>query len=170
MRIRSYQAQDAAVLVRLFYETVHSVNRADYAPAQLHAWAPEIPDAHAWHARMSRRHTLIAEEDGKPIAFAELESDGHLDMFYCHKDAVRRGTGTRLYRAVEHVARELGLERIFTEASITARAFFERQGFQLREVRTVVRSGVELTNYAMDKALSTGGDHIVGDSGGSGVR
>lgn len=167
MRIRRYRAEDAPLLARIFYETVHSVNGADYTPAQLHAWAPEVPDAQLWHARMSRRHTLVAEEDGEPIAFAELEPDGHLDMFYCHKRALRRGTGTRLYHAVECVARELGLERIFTEASITARAFFEHQGYRVKEVRTVVQRGAEVTNYAMEKALIAGGNHIVGPSGGS---
>ena len=93
------------------------------------------------------------EEHGEPIAFAALEPDGHLDLFYVHKDAVRRGVGTRLYEAVEQEAREMGIRRIHTEASITARIFFERRGFQIREARTIVQSGVELTSFAMDKAL-----------------
>ncbi len=37
-------------------------------------------------------------------------------MLYPRKDAVGRGVGRRLYRAVEREARGLGLRRIFTEA------------------------------------------------------
>ena len=156
MRIRSYRSEDASALVRLFYDTVHAVNRADYTPEQLHAWAPEVPDAEVWHTRLSRRRTLVVEEHGAPIAFAALKGDGHLDLFYVHKDAVRRGVGTRLYEAVEQTARKMGIRRIHTAASITARPFFERHGFQVREARTIVQSGVELTNYAMDKTLRRG--------------
>ena len=152
-KIRAYRAEDAALLGRLFYDTVHALSRADYTPEQLHAWAPEVPDAEAWHTRLSRRRTLVVEEHGEPIAFAALEGAGHLDLFYVHKDAVRRGIGTRLYEAVEQEAREMGIWWIHTEASITARPFFERHGFQVREARSIIRSGVELANYAMDKTL-----------------
>ena len=85
MRIRSYEAGDAPALARLFYETVHAVNRADYSPEQLRAWAPEVPDPEAWHARVSGRCTLVAEEDGEALGFAELERDGHLDMLYLRR-------------------------------------------------------------------------------------
>ena len=153
VRIRSYEAGDAPVLARLFYETVHAVNRADYSPEQLQAWAPEVPDPEAWHTRMSSRCTLVVEEDGAAVGFAELERDGHLDMLYLRKDTVGRGVGSRLYLAVEQVARERGLGRIFTGASITARPFFERQGFHVVDEQVVTRRGARLTNFAMEKSL-----------------
>ena len=83
VRIRSYEAGDAPALARLFYETVHAVNRADYSPEQLRAWAPEVPNPEAWHARMSGRCTLVAEEDGEALGFAELERAGHLVISTC---------------------------------------------------------------------------------------
>ena len=79
--------------------------------------------------------------------------DGHLDTFYCRKDSVGRGVGSRLYRAVEQEALTLECDQIFTRASITARPFFERHGFRIIRERTVVRRGVELTNFAMEKRL-----------------
>lgn len=153
MRIRSYEAGDAPALARLFYETVHAVNRADYSPEQLRAWAPELPNPEAWHARMSGRCTLVAEEDSEALGFAELERVGHLDMLYLRKDAVGRGVGSRHYLAVEQVARNRGLGRIFTEASITARPFFERQGFRVVGEQAVVRRGVRPATFAMEKYL-----------------
>ena len=48
MRIRSYVRRDAEAIVRLFYDTVHRANAADYTPAQLEAWAPEVPDPEPW--------------------------------------------------------------------------------------------------------------------------
>jgi putative acetyltransferase len=102
---------------------------------------------------MAYRRTLVAEGGGEVIGFAELEEDGHLDMFYVRKDAVGRGVGSILYRAIEREAREQGIGLIFTEASVTARPFFERWGFRVVRERSVTRRGVELTNFAMEKPL-----------------
>ena len=155
-QIRAYQAGDASAIVRLFYETVHSVNRADYSEEQVEAWAPDMPNQQAWHARMSEpaRRTLVAAENDEVVGFAELEDDGHLDMLYLRGDVVGRGVGRRLYEAVEGEAKDSGLGRIFTEASVTARPFFERNGFRVVREQRVLCRGVEMTNFAMEKPLA----------------
>jgi GNAT superfamily N-acetyltransferase len=151
--VRGYEREDAGPICRLFYETVRTVNLGDYSPEQVRAWAPEPPDPAAWHERMSGRHTLVAEEGGEVVGFAELQESGHLDMLYCRADAVGRGVGSLLYAAVEERARGLGLGRISTEASITARPFFARRGFAVLRRNTVWRQGTALTNFSMEKAL-----------------
>ena len=139
MIIREYKRSDAAAITRLFYETVRSVNLQDYSEQQVEAWAPAVPDWEIWHSRMTRRCTLVAEEDGEIIAFAELERDGHLDMLYCRNDVVGCGVGRSLYGAVELKAVGLGLESIFADVSITARPFFEHRGFSVVGKQTVIR-------------------------------
>jgi putative acetyltransferase len=151
--IRDYQRTDASAIASLFYETVHFVNLQDYSEQQVRAWAPAIPDPEVWHLRMSQRCTLVAEENGQIVAFAELEQDGLLDMFYCRRDAIGRGVGRALYKAVERKAVGLGLKHIFTEASITAVPFFIRCGFCSGQRQTIMRAGVELTNFRMEKRL-----------------
>ena len=151
--IRYYEAGDAPEIVRLFFETVRSVNRADYSDEQLEAWAPGVPDPEEWHARMAGRRTLVAEEGGEVVGFAELEYDGRLDMLYVRKDAVGRGVGRRLYEAVEREARDQGLGWIFTEASITARPFFEQQGFRVVREQMVSLRGVSMANFVMEREL-----------------
>ena len=157
MIVRDYREDDAGKICRLFYETVRSVNLKDYSPEQVRAWAPAPPDPAAWHGRMSGRHTLVAEGDGGVIGFVELEEDGHLDMLYCRRDAVGCGVGSLLYAAAEERARGLGLVRVFTEASITARPFFGRRGFVVVGRNVVVRHGVELVNFSMEKILRPSG-------------
>ena len=151
--VRDYERDDTGPICRLFYETVRTVNLGDYSPEQVRAWAPEPPDPAAWQERMSGRHTLVAEEGGEVVGFAELQESGHLDMLYCRADAVGRGVGSLLYAAVEERARGLGLGRISTEASITARPFFARRGFAVLRRNTVWRQGTALTNLSMEKAL-----------------
>lgn len=153
MIVRDYREGDAEPICQLFFETVRSVNLRNYSPEQVRAWAPKTPDPASWHERMSGRHTLVADEGGEVVGFAELEEDGHLDMLYCRADAVGRGVGSLLYAAVEGRARGLGLGRISTEASITARPFFGRRGFAVLRRNTVWREGTALTNFSMQKAL-----------------
>jgi len=153
MLIRDYKRTDAAAITQLFYETVHSVNLRHYSRKEACAWAPAVPDPEIWHSRMSQRCTLVVEENEQIIAFAELEYDGHLDMFYCRKDAIGRGVGRSLYNAVEQKAVGLGIEYIFADVSITALPFFEHCGFLVVRPQTVMRSGIQLSNFRMEKRL-----------------
>ena len=151
--IRDYRGGDAPEIARLFYGTVHSVNRADYSDEQVEAWATGVPDPEELHARVASHRTLVAEEDGEVVGFAVLEGDGHLDMLFVRQDAVSRSVGRQLYEATEQAARGWGLGCIFTEASITARPFFERRGFRVVREQTVTPRGVPMTNFAMEKDL-----------------
>jgi putative acetyltransferase len=155
MLIREYRQGDVTALTRLFYETIHSVNPRDYSAPQVQAWAPAIPDAELWHSRMIGRCTLVAEENGEIVGFAEMERNGHLDMFFCRADSIRHGVGRELYRIIELKAIALGLKRIFAEVSLTAVPFFEHCGFTRICLRTVVRAGIELSNFRMEKRLSS---------------
>ena len=51
-------------------------------------------------------------------------------------------------------ARRLGLVRLLVEASITARPFFESQGFVMLAPQVVVCRGVEFVNYRMERMLA----------------
>ncbi len=153
MLIRPYKSGDAAKIVTLFYDTVHAACAADYTPEQLDAWAPEVPDPDVWHARMAKRHTLVAEEEGEIQGFAELDGNGTLDMLFCRPEVLGRGVGWGLYGKIEEIARGAAMSRIVTDASITARPFFERQGFKLLKRNSVKRAGTELTNFTMEKRL-----------------
>ena len=50
LRIREYRKEDGPVLAKLFYQTVHTVNVADYTKIQLDVWAPKKRDLKAWNA------------------------------------------------------------------------------------------------------------------------
>jgi hypothetical protein len=42
---------------------------------------------------------------------------------------------------------------LFTEASITARPFFEAEGFVVLSPQVVISRGVEFVNYRMERVL-----------------
>jgi putative acetyltransferase len=153
MDVRSFQPADTAAILALFRDTVHRINSRDYTPEQVHAWAPAEMDHGRWAARLQASFTVVAEEDGALLGFANLEADGHVDCLYTHAAHQGRGVATALMQALEGKARGLGLIRLFTEASITARPFFERRGFVVLAQQEVELRGVRFVNFRMEKRL-----------------
>lgn len=107
----------------------------------------------AWGERRASRPTWVAEVDGRVVGFIDLESDGHLDMLYVAADFQGRGVATALLDHVLEAAKARGLARVFTEASLTAKPFFERRGFGVLRPQTVERHGQSLTNFQMELYL-----------------
>jgi UPF0176 protein len=154
MLIRLFQKQDSDQIAQLFHNTIREVNIRDYSPTQVQAWAPEDIYFTDWTEHCTKKFTYVAEEEDKIIGFAQLEPNGHIDCFYCHKDYQRCGVGTRLYRAIEAKSLELKIEHLFVEVSITARAFFKSRGFTVVKEQQVTCRGEKLTNFVMEKSLT----------------
>ena len=153
MQIRLFHSQDTDQIAQLFYQTVHEINCRDYSRSQCLAWSPENLYFRDWAKICASRYTFVAEIESVIVGFGELEVNGHIDCFYCHKDYQRCGVGSQIYRAIEQKAIELRLQRLFTESSITAKPFFQHMGFKLISKQQVTCRGETFTNYAMEKFL-----------------
>jgi putative acetyltransferase len=154
VRVRVYRPGETGSLARLFTDTVRAVNSIDYSPEQIAAWAPEPPDLGHWRQRLSSQKLFVAELDAEITGFAAFEGNGHLDQLYVHHRFQRRGVATALCQRVEQEACSRGIARIFTEASITARPFFEHIGFQMIAPQIVEYRNVSFTNFCMEKLLA----------------
>ena len=148
MELRLYRSEDCPALAQLFYDTVHTVNARDYTPEQLDAWADGHVDLDAWNTSFLAHHTLVAEENGEILGFADMDGAGYLDRLYVHKNHQGRGVATALCRALETAC---PAKSFTTHASLTARPFFESRGYQVLRRQTVVRHGISLENFVMEK-------------------
>ena len=83
-------------MARLFYDTVHAVNAADYSPEQLSAWATGEVDLAAWNASFLAHRTIVAETAGVILGFGDMDAAGYLDRLYVHKDYQRQGIATAI--------------------------------------------------------------------------
>ena len=70
-----------------------------------------------------------------------------------HKDYQRIGVGSLLLSAVEKKAREYGVVEITSEVSLTARPFFEKNGYEVMKSQKCRANRLELTNFVMRKRL-----------------
>ena len=149
MWIRRYEPEDLGQITALFYDTVHAVNAADYAPEQLYAWADGAPDLDRWNGSLLAHHSLVAVEGRDLIVgFGDIDATGYLDRLYVHKDRQGLGIATALCDRLE---RAVDAPVLTTHASITARPFFEGRGYRVLREQRVERHGVRMTNYVMEK-------------------
>lgn len=149
MWIRRYEPGDLWQVTALFYDTVHTVNAADYSPEQLDAWADGAPDLDRWNGSLLAHHSLVAVEGRDLIVgFGDIDGTGYLDRLYVHKDRQGLGIATALCDRLE---RAVDAPVLTTHASITARPFFEGRGYRVLREQRVERHGVRMTNYVMEK-------------------
>ena len=153
IEIRRYTAADLQAVVAVLYSSVRQVGRRDYTREQVAAWAPDEVDWEARARRHGSRPTWVAESAARVVGFADLEPSGHIDFLYVHADHQGRGVATALLLTIERTAREGGIERLFAEASLTARPFFERRGFHVTAEQRVEIRGQKLTNFRMERFL-----------------
>ena len=112
------------------------------------------PDEEKWRARQTSRTTFVDELDGIIRGFAELEDNGHIGAVYVHADYQREGIASALLSEIEKDAVARGATCLSTEASITARPFFEKCGFETVAVQDVEYLEQIFRNYRMHKQLN----------------
>lgn len=134
--------------MRLFYDTVHTVNAKDYTVQQTDVWAPKNANLAIWEDKLIKQNTIVAVDAQTILGFGSITQDGELDLLYVQKDNIAKGIGTAICKELE---RRCTASEIKVYASITAKRFFEKQGYKVLRDNKVERGGVTLCNYLMLK-------------------
>jgi putative acetyltransferase len=150
--VRAYQSADREGVVDVFVRAIRESASRDYSPSQTEAWSA-IDRANAWSA-VGGCLIWVAVVNELVVGFTDLEPSGHLDHMYVHPEHEGRGIASALLSCLEEAARRQGLGRIFTEASITARPFFEKRGFKVLTSQVVEFRAEKFTNFRMEKLLT----------------
>jgi putative acetyltransferase len=149
--IRRYDAADLDAVIGVFLRSVREVASRDYDAGQIAAWAQA--DRDVWSRRRLERPTWVALLDDVIAGFMDLEGNGHIDMLFVNPPNQRKGVASALLDTVENAARGQRLTVLDTDASITARPFFKKHGFQVVRSQDVALRGERLTNFRMVKHL-----------------
>lgn len=148
MQLRAYRPADCAATLALFTNTVRKVNAADYT------WLHGTADAVRWGQSLLLHHTLVATEADQLVGFGDMDDTGYLDRLFVHHLFLHRGIATALVAKLELYARSHGILQATTHASITAKPFFEQRSYVVVTAQQVVRQGIALQNYVMQKSLT----------------
>lgn len=121
IKIREYLPNDYEQTAKLFYDTVHTINKADYNQPQLNAWADGNIDLSEWNNSLLNHYSLVAHLNDIIVGFGDITSDGYLDRLYVHKDYQKMGIGKLICDKLEA---SVSSAQINVHASITAKNFF----------------------------------------------
>lgn len=158
IQLEPYAPSRCREILDLFYHTVHTVNAQHYNQDQLNAWAPKELNARDWDSRLGNMHTTLAMENGRMIGFGSITREGYLDYLFVHKGRQRQGIAKLLADELESWAVQQGATRLWVHASITAKPFFEKRGYQVIKEQVVELRGQTMTNFVMEQGISSA-DH-----------
>lgn len=145
--LRNFIPSDIGRILHVFKSSVTELCAGDYSPSQITAWLA-CADKERWNAEFSSRHTTVAIADGTVVGFCDVEYNGHIDRLYVAPGYAHTGIGKALIKDVESA---VNTDKISVEASITAKPFFEKQGYVAIKKQSVIRNGEKLINYKMIK-------------------
>ena len=153
-KLRPLVGQDMGEVRELFIATVLQVNIRDYTPEEVEDWASCGDSMEHW-AGLLARNSFVGAFDSQDVllGFSSMNAEGHLHSMFVHKDWQGKGVATALLSKVEGMARDYGVQTIHTEASITARPFFEKRGYRVVKEQRVRANRLNMTNYVMEKEL-----------------
>ncbi|RFP88000.1 GNAT family N-acetyltransferase [Rhodobacteraceae bacterium 63075] len=153
LSVRDASADDLDALGALFFRSVREGAAPCYSEAERAAWAPEMPSGADWARRLEGLELLMAEQDDTPLGFMAVSPEGYLDMAFVTPEARAKGVSDAIYAVLECRARSKRLHELSTHASLMAKSFFERQGWNVGQAEDVARGAETLRRYRMTKAL-----------------
>lgn len=154
MQIRPASSSDLMGITSLFFATVNKVNSRDYSAEHIQAWAEAALDQEYWAAKIASLYFWVAESaEEELLGFISLTPEGYLDHIFVHDKHQHEGIASALMQVLETKAKELNLSKIDSDVSITAKPFFEQQGFVVEKENRKEWKGLVFVNYRMAKEL-----------------
>lgn len=156
MNIRAYRETDAQGTLDVFLSAVNETASAHYSTEQIAAWSrPGERELCAWNSARSRG-TFVATIGNRLVGFSDVSDGGYIDMMFVAPEFGRRGIASALLAHISGIAKAAGTTELSTDASITARPFFERHGFAVVAEQRPLAHGIEMINFRMTRKICDG--------------
>ncbi|WP_181149810.1 GNAT family N-acetyltransferase [Arthrobacter sp. MYb227] len=99
-------------------------------------------------------NTIAAVFGGEVARFSDVSEYGYIDMMFVAPRYGRQGVASALLSHLYERAVVEGVSELWTQASITARPFFERHGFIVAAEQYPITHGARMINYRMTRQLT----------------
>lgn len=132
MIVRPAHPDDAEAVTTVLRRSIIELCQADHRddPATLERWlANKTPEnVRTWIGDPGSRF-LVADEEGRVLGAAAIQSSGRISLNYISPDARRRGVSKALVADLEARARALGHNACVLESTRTAIPFYRAIGY-----------------------------------------
>ena len=144
---------DVKEITQLFHDTIQVINSRDYPKDEIDDWSSWYKDTDKWAERINEQYFIVAKLDNKVVGFSSLATDGYLDFMFVHKDLQGQGIAKELLTEIENKAFIQQNDLIYSDVSITAKGFFEKNGFDVEKQQLKKSKKKELINFRMTKTI-----------------
>jgi len=128
--IREATQKDREALCQIQVSAIRELGKSHYSEADLEAWTSGLsPERHGKH--MAERFVIVAEAESEILGFGALDPDtGKVCAVYVRPAHAGKGIGSTILASLISEAKRLGLQQLHCQASLNAREFYERRGFE----------------------------------------
>lgn len=147
VQIRTAEPADAPAIHHLHTRSVQTLCRSHYTSSQIAEWIGRRQPA-GYLPAIEREEMFVAALTGKLAGFGHAVV-GEIVAIFVDPDWTGRGVGRQLLTHAIALAQRDEARLVFLEATLNARSFYERCGFQMVEQKTAQRGQTELTVVVM---------------------
>ena len=153
MKIRLARDEDYAAIVRMHKQTIRNVNKNDYTPEEIKAWSGRT-SVKRFRDSAHKCKRWVALDGEKIIGFTDHPLDKcEIWGLYVHKDYIGQGVGNKLIKKVEQSLLKQGCKNIKVESTITAKKFYQKQGYQVKKKSFDLIENQKVTTYILAKKI-----------------
>ena len=153
MTFRNATLNDIDEMQQLYVDTIKTICKNDYDESQVDAWSSSTENKQRWLDLVNNQFVLLAEIDNQIVGYGTLKEENYIDFFYVHKDFQKQGIAQKILTELENKAKNANTRSLTSDISITAKPFFEKNGFKVIIKQSHIRKNVELVNYKMIKDI-----------------
>ena len=150
---REATKSDLEDLIRVFKSSIKTAAVKDYSQNEIKEWLKSATNSNRWEALLNEQYVLVVEQDQLIIGFVTLKAPDYLDFIYVHGDYLRQGIAQQLLNAVIDKVKVMKGASLISDVSITAKPFFEKNGFNVVYENQNQRGSEVLINYRMELML-----------------
>lgn len=156
IRLRKAEPEDIHAMHTTFEQSILNTCSRHYTVPQIQAWIKKATPERWQELYQSDLYFILAEETNhfQTLGFTSINVNGYLHSMFVHPQFQHQGIASLLLCQAEEYARHYHAASIHSEVSITARPFFEKQGYVVEKEQMVSVNDVKMTNFAMYKYLS----------------
>jgi putative acetyltransferase len=130
MRVRKARLTDAAEIARMHRGTIRAVNSKDYSSEDIAVWSgrPSARRVRESHDIAIRYVAVVGETI---IGYTDISKEDPENLWglYVHKNYIGQGVGSKLLATIQEEAKKLGAKKFVISSTVTAKTFYEKQGF-----------------------------------------
>ena len=155
MQIRPARTEDAEIAIPVIRRSIVELCHAHHAgdAERIARWLANKTPEH-FRNWLGSSHILLASECTAVLGVAAMTDTGTVTLNYVSPDARFRGVSKALLAALEDRARQLGLDRVTLESTLTAHRFYRTAGF-LDHAPSTTEPGLWMSKTLADKSIPT---------------